>query len=425
MTSFKYLAFAGISAAIAISSFASFAKDPVGYEDTPVQYREHPDFTPPDIIKGSFIVRPVLETKGWYDSNVFLDKGNEVSDFAFSVKPSLELQSDFSRHALNFKLDADYIKYTDEHDQDTLDVSFLSNGRVDIMNDLSASGAVYFARDHEERNDATTPSSAQKPTEMSTQLASISFDYTPARFKLSLFGSYAISKFENGTSRGTGARLIEEDRNIDIVSGGTRLAYKYSETLEPYVVASVADYRYHHNRYSPVTGGFTGIDQDKTLYSLSPGLSFKYKNLISGYVQGGIGYEDSADPATDSKKTYLVDASATWNPTKLTSVTGQVNRSFDTDSSTNAGTVETSAKANIYHELKRNFIIGAGAEVKYRDFDSSARLDKIYSLKLDGEYKINEHFSVTGGYIMNRRLSEATPFDYNQNLFYVGVNHKF
>jgi hypothetical protein len=421
----KFLISASICAALTVLSFSAHAKDPVGYENTPVQFRSHPDFTPPQIIKGSFIVRPILETKGWYDSNVFLDKHNEVSDFAFSAKPSLELQSDFARHALSFKFSADYISYTDESDQNTLDLSLLANGRADITHDLSATASIYVAKDHEDRTDATTPSSPLKPTEMTSQLASLSFDYTPSKFKLSLFGSYGINKFENGISRDQTTRLIEEDRNADIITGGARVSYKYNENLEPFINASVTDYRYHHKRYNAATGDFTGIDQDKTLYSVGPGIAFSYKNLISGSIQGGFGYEDSVDPSTDSKKTYLIDASATWNPTKLTTVTGQLNRSFDTDSSTNAGTVETTGNINVYHELKRNFILGAGTEVKYRDFDSSARLDKIYSLNLNGEYKINDHFSVTGGYIMNRRLSEYTDFDYNQNLFYLGLNHQF
>lgn len=425
MRPFRLLTFTCVCAFLSFSALQSFAKDPLGYEDKPVHLRQHPDFTPPDIIKGSFIVRPVLETKSWYDSNVFLDSKNEVGDFVFNVHPSLELQSNFSRHALNFKLDTDYTKYTDETDQNTLDASFIVEGKYDINDNAQLGGAVFISRNHEDRNDLTIPSSPQEPTETTQQSAALSFDYAPARFKLSLFGSYSINKFENGISRNTGARLIEEERNVDITSAGTRLAYQYNDNVTPYIVTKASDYRFHHNRFSSVTNGFDGSNQDKMIFSLTPGFSFDYKGLVYGHLHAGIGYERNEDVATDNKKTYLVDAELIWNPTKLTTIQSQLNRSFDTDSDTSAGTVETTAKIHVYHELKRNFIIGAGVDTKFRDFDNNARLDKIYRLKIDGEYRINDHYALTGGYILNRRLSKATSFDYNQDLFYLGLNYRF
>lgn len=406
-------------------SHAEAARDPEDYEKIPVHKRDHPDFSPDDIIVGSFIVRPVLETIGMYDSNVFLDKDNETHDLAFSFRPSVTARTEIDRHALNFEFTADATQHMFETDQDTTDVSGMAQARVEVQENLQAYMTLNTIFGHEDRDNDTTPSAPQEPTKTQRHMAELALNYTPARFNLTLYGRYKIDKFDNGVNRLTGGELIEEDRNKKVLDSGVRVAYDAHPNYEPYMLLKYSDERYDHDIYQPTTGGFTGANQDRQIYTAAPGVLFNYKDIVSGRVEAGIAYEDYEDSGLDDKAIYVVDSEITWNASPLTTVTGVVNRSFDTDSNTNFGTVQTTAEVNAYHELKRNFIIGGKIQTILRDYDNNDREDRIYTFSLDGEYRFNKNFSITGGYILNRRLSENTSLDYNQNIFYVGAKNRF
>lgn len=402
----------------------ALARDPVGYEKKPVHERQHPDFTPEPMHMGSFIVMPILETQLTYDSNIFLDEQDEVSDLLVKIKPSFSVKSDFSRHAVSLDLSGERLQYFDETDQNITDVTARLAGRFDISGSLIADGALIFARDHEDRGDATTALSALIPIETERRTAQAALTYRPNRLSLSLFGSYADYSYENGAARNTGATLIEDDRNKDVATVGVKISYDYSENLTPYIGLQLSDERYDRREY--VTGaGYTGDVQDRRISSISPGLRFNFKDLLLGRLQAGLGREDRDETSEDDKTTYLIDSEVTWMPTPLTSAVFNVYRSFDTDTDTDAGLVETRAGAHVYHELKRNFILGTGLNVKWRDFSGSPRFDTIYSFNLDATYRMNDHVAVKGGYVLNKRFSDNTPYDYDQSLFLLSVTGRF
>lgn len=421
-----FLAFLLCSACFYMSqSVLSYAGDPAGYENTPVHMREHPDFQPQEQRVGSFIMRPVLETYTTVDTNVFLDKRDEVSDIAVEFLPALSLRSDFSRHALNIDVDGQATRYLEEENQNTIDAKIQVQGVLDLQQDMQLSATARIAKDHEDRNDSTIPSSPLEPTQTNTQSFELAFDYKPENFNLSLIGSYSINAYENGVTRDTRTRIVEEARDKDVFSFAARAGYDIHPNYTPFITASYSQERYDNREFQAITGGFTGRNQDKELISITPGLAFNQDDIIQGYLQVGLGYENTEDANTDDKMTYVLDGEIIWNPTKLTTLVGRANRSFDTDSTTNFGTVQTTAKVELHHELKRNFIIGTGLETKWRDFDNSARLDRTLSASLFGEYALNRNVSLAAEYAFNRRLSEATEFDYTQNIFMIGLKSKF
>lgn len=416
------LAVLGLSCGIFTS--AATARDPDGYEKKPVHQRQHPDFTPEPKRMGSFIVMPILETQLTYDSNIFLDEQNEVADLLVKIRPSFSVNSDLSRHALSLEVTGERLQYFDETDQNITDATARLGGRLDISRQWAADAALIFARDHEDRGDATTAQSALIPIETQRRTAQGSITFRPNRLSLSLFGSYTDQSYENGVTRSTGARLVEDDRNKDVTTIGLKANFEYSENLTPYIGLQLSEESYDRREYDATTG-YTGDIQDRRITSISPGIRFNFKDLLIGRIQAGLGREDRDETTEDDKTTYLIDSEVTWMPTPLTSAVFNVYRSFDTDSDTDAGLVETRAGAHVYHELKRNFILGSGLNVKWRDFSGSPRFDTIYSFNLDATYRLNEHVAVKGGYVLNKRFSDHTPFDYDQSLFLLSVTGRF
>ncbi|MGB7204831.1 MAG: outer membrane beta-barrel protein, partial [Anderseniella sp.] len=60
---------------------------------------------------GQFWILPTVETGVFYDSNARATSANEQDDFGFYVSPTLDIKSDFGRHAINAKAGLDHFNY--------------------------------------------------------------------------------------------------------------------------------------------------------------------------------------------------------------------------------------------------------------------------------------------------------------------------
>ena len=67
-----------------------------------------------------------------YSDNVGLDEEDEESDFVTQIEPSIQFESQWSRHFLSLELGSDIAFHADESDEDYQDFFALGRGRVDV-----------------------------------------------------------------------------------------------------------------------------------------------------------------------------------------------------------------------------------------------------------------------------------------------------
>ena len=142
-----------------------------------VQNRARPDYDPLGIRAGSFLIFPQLTLGGTYDDNAFATKNDTKSDFGAVVSPAVNVNSNWTRNALNFAAGATGVAWADNQQNDYLDGYASADGRLDVRRDDIASGLVKFARLHDGRDN---PNNNEGPPTPATTKAT-SPATTPAR----------------------------------------------------------------------------------------------------------------------------------------------------------------------------------------------------------------------------------------------------
>ena len=115
--------------------------------------RPRDDYDPLGIRAGSFFIFPSISLSGTYDSNAFATSDDEDSDVGAILAPRVDVNSNWSRHALNFSAGAVGAAWAEYSENNYLDAFAATTGRLDITRDDIASGTLRFDRLHEDRDD--------------------------------------------------------------------------------------------------------------------------------------------------------------------------------------------------------------------------------------------------------------------------------
>ena len=75
-----------------------------------------------------------------YNDNVNATKDDTESDFVAVVGPEIQVQSDFSRHAVGFTVFSEVGRYFQETKENYWDFGIDGNGRLDITRDNNLQG---------------------------------------------------------------------------------------------------------------------------------------------------------------------------------------------------------------------------------------------------------------------------------------------
>ncbi len=112
----------------------------------------------------------------------------------------------------------------------------------------------------------------------------------------------------------------------------------------------------------------------------------------------------------------------TWNVTKLTTLEFGVNRTIQETTQTDASNyVQTDFDASVDHELLRNVILSAQAEISFQDYEGITREDEIATIGISGKYLLSRNFYISLGYEYTQRESDVAGSDYDNNVVMLRV----
>nr|WP_305906896.1 outer membrane beta-barrel protein [Methylomarinum sp. Ch1-1]MDP4519607.1 outer membrane beta-barrel protein [Methylomarinum sp. Ch1-1] len=100
---------------------------------------------------GSFLVKPELALIGIYDNNIFATRRDTVSDQLLLISPSLDIQSNWERHQLNFSSSADLARYDERTTEDYDDFNVGTSGRYDFTKSSNVFAGFNYRQGHESR----------------------------------------------------------------------------------------------------------------------------------------------------------------------------------------------------------------------------------------------------------------------------------
>jgi hypothetical protein len=376
-----------------------------------VTQRAHPEYEALGIHLGGFMLYPKLTTNAQYNDNIFAAE-QPTADAVFQIAPSFSLNSNWSRHALNFYANGVLNRFAQNSNQDTDNYSVGGNGRLDVLRSAQVTAGFDVSRLTEARTSAGSQGN-EFPVQYRQDTVYIAGDREFNRLKLS--GRFDWQKYDYFDRPGN---TPQDDRNHSVMTETVRGDYALSPDTALFV--SIAhNSRNYELSSSPVIDGVPEfpdfVDRDSNGYEVLAGANFELAALIRGEI--AVGYLDQKYHAAGLQDTSGLGArgQVEWFPSQLTTVTLTGTRTVE-DSAVigSSGYLSTNLNAQVDHELLRNLILSANVGYGNDTYKEIDRDDRRYTAG----------FSAT--YLMNRRIGLKFSYSYfNQDSTGVNVLPQF
>jgi hypothetical protein len=381
------LAFAGLPT---IAAQAQGATPP--NKNIAVMERVRPDYEPKGINTGGLLMRPSLEVVAEQTDNVFATQLNKRDDLILSLRPRIDIDSNWTRHAFRGSIGADTNAHQDFDREDRTNFDIGGELRLELQRASEVRLRGRFDRVTDPRTALDSRNIGSEPVQYDRTGAGASFGHTFNRLRL--VGSVDWNKLEYENLRdATGAVINQRQRDRDEMTYGLRGEYALSPDTR-----LVAEAQYNTRDYDlqppQVLETRNSEGQEYRV-----GVSSDFASVWRGEVT--VGYFDQK---YDSRRIGDVDGVALrgrlqWFPTQLTTVTLTGDRgSQESDIGQVGAAISTAYSATIDHELRRNIIVSGSVRSDALDFQGIDREDQGVTARVGVEYFLNRNVGVFGGY---------------------------
>ena len=374
-----------------------------------VRDRARPGYDAVGIHAGAFTVYPQASVSGKYDDNIYATDTNTKSDFITTLASSIAVNSNWSRHALNFNAGVAKSFYNSHSGENRLDWNVGMDGRIDVTRDTHLNGALSYQKLHEDRGDPSSPGASSEPVPYKLATGSVSVDQRFNRVTAQLSGSLNDYNYDDVIS--TTSTVIDQDfRDRKEYDEGLKLGYDVSPDTNVYLKGMLNQRKYA--QHPPVVA----LNRDSKGYAAVVGSDFRLSNLAQGGIYVGYQSQSYDDPTLPDINGLSYGADVAWFVTPLTTVTFNADSAINETTTGASGYLAQSVGARIDHELLRNLLLNAKVGYENDDYTGIARTDDIVSAGLGAQYLLNRNFSVDVGYDYTNRNSSVLGSDYSRNV---------
>ena len=369
-------------------------------------------YEPLGMRKGSYILSPQINILNEYDSNIYRTESGEKSDHILRIKPSLNLSSNWSRHAIDLSARGDIQFYSDHSSENRQDYFIDLSGRLDVLRDSFATTKFYNSKNTESRGDIE--SVGQKdPVEYYLTGGFLGYEHKFNRFRVNASNDIKHYDYDNGKSVTTGETINNNDRDRYQNTSELRFGYEINPNFEAFVRGSysIIDYDKKFD--------MNGFKRSSTGWDSTAGIRLNFTGKLIGDIQIGYmsrEYDDSTLETIDGLSGGL---GLKWFATGLTTITTKVDTHIqETTQIGQSGYISTNAGININHELLRNVLLNANFKYTNKDYQdsggtgSTSREEDIYRLGFKAKYLFNRNFCLIGSYQYQDRDTNIHNDDY-------------
>lgn len=385
-----------------------------------VAERQRPDFAPTPIDVGSLQLFPALYAGGYYDSNIFANDTNEVSDFVWKVNPVASLISNWGRHAVAVTGLVDYNHYTDNADEDSTNGAFSAEGRYDIAAKTYVAANAGYQRATEPRSNANNVGGLADPVRFDVMTAGVEAFRGAGLLGAKVGVDTKAYEYENAAITGGGTSTQDlRDRMHNTVSG--EVSYDLTANFKPFVRGNFEWRDYGRNAQRSSEG-----------YNVVAGSKMDFGGLVTGTAYAGYLTRDYRNFANGTVDALDVGADLLWNVTSLASVAAEVSRSIE---ETTVGGFVSAAGASSYtatggsitatYEVLRNVIVEANARYTQNEYNLSPREDDITGAGVGVRYFITRNFFADATYDFSQRDSNTAGADYDKNVVFARLGAQY
>jgi len=395
--------------ALGVALAAPLAQAQIAKEESVLNRVGGKDYAPDVIQIGAFIVSPRVEVGAEYDDNVFRTKHGRKDDIRVHVNPSISIVSD-NWDPINFSLGASadvgrYIKYSGENYE-----AFQTNaGLTYAINDEWSWGLNGTAGRSLARRGLDIDESSSKPTLywFYTGQTDLIYQGDPFAFRF----SPVYRRYDFKDSGG----VNQDDRDRHEYELGGRFAYKIGANTSIFIDPSYLWVKYD----SPVDD--FGHNRNSEAYDIRVGVGYDASEML--YLEAGVGYFHRTFQDHAFKPASGVSALARfyWNPTDTLSFQGMVSRGISesdafVNNTVNSGTaVTTGAELRVGWLAADNVLLDAGGGWYNFNYNVLSRKDNFYLFDAGARYYLNRNLYTGLRYYFERRRSNDSTLDYNDN----------
>ena len=359
-----------------------------------VTVRPRPDYDAIGIQTGAFVLKPSASLTETYNDNIYATKTNRKSDFITEIQPKLQVDSLWSRHALNFAILGDLGYHASATTEDYTNIDVHQGGRLDIGGSGSLTEEAYFQRYEESRTSVDDPR-AMSPVKVDLTGGALEYRHEGGSFFGSLRGTISDSNFHN-TVTNNGAVVNNHDRDRTVGTGALEMGYDSGGLIRPFVQVTgmKVDFKQAFDDF--------GLNRDSTGYAVNGGILFPVTALIKGRVFAGYIAREFQDLALADIHTIGYGGTLLWSPNRSTAINLQGLRTVEETTLNGAsGALSSSVNLAIDLELRENLLLHGEAGYRRARFVGIARTDDNWA----------------GGigltYLMNHRLRATLAYDYS------------
>jgi hypothetical protein len=348
-----------------------------------VRGRARPEYDSVGIRVGSFMANPELTVAGEYNDNVFATNVDPEEDFITHVTPSLSVESQWSNHALNFRLEAPSRFYSEFDDNDTTDIIGGLDARLDVYRDFYLFGGAEYGSMTEPLSSSPTALPLREPIEYARSSGNLGFVKAFNRLRVSGEARYAQFDFEDGFLFNN-APVDQDDRDRSVLELGLRADYAISPMTALFIAVGANQRDYDLDPPDVV------VNRDSEGHEVLVGADFDLSRLVRGQI--GVGYLSQSydDPSVGETNGLAVRSQVEWFPDDLVTVTFAASREVADAGAFGASSyIANNASFSIDYEWRRNIIFGLRSDYSFDDYSGIDREDTRWGAVFTGDYLMN------------------------------------
>lgn len=384
--------------------------------NTSVRERGRPEFDAVGVPFGAYRAFPVLELGAVHNSNVFATEAAEESDTSYSLDTSVNLVSDWGRHALDFNLGSSSLFYSDLDDQNVTNLTAGADAQLDIVRGAFLTGSVQYLDGAEALAQSPTVGLVE-PIDYNTLSAELGAVVEGVRTRLTTRVGLSESDYDDGVLF-DGSAQDQDFRDTTTIDASARVDLAVTADTAVYVEAGF------NTRDADLDPPQVFANRDSDGYEILAGAAFDITNLVRGDV--GVGFfSQSFDQAGVAEVEELaVRGLVEWFPSPLFTVALEAERGVgDAGLGGAAGSIVSEFGVSADYEVLVNAILNGGISYREDDYQGFDRTDSVWAVNLGGEYLINRAAAIYAGYSYADQSSDGTGpgREYEQSIFRVGL----
>lgn len=385
-----------------------------------VNQRLNPDYDPIGIRLGDFILHSGIAAGGRYSDNVYATTRNTVSDYLYTVRPDLSIQSDFVRHGLGANVFAEKGIYRHESNEDYTDYKAQLNGRLDITGQTSLPLMISYAKEHIRRG-SPDERAGLEPTIYNLLESTAGLIHQGRALTIKVISAVRDYAYEN--TRALFGTIDNSDQDRTQWSLYTSVGMRDDAFFAPFVYSDITTVGYDKKTDN------RGNKRSSDGYEIGAGTVFNFSDitrasLSAGYINRSF---DDARFSDESGLTYGLNL--VWEPSTLASFQLEGKRTIDETITLNSSSSLTSTlNLTMTYELFPNVLIKPSVGYRLSEYQGIDRDVESVNAGVSMNYKLNRNLwlSTSYGYItQDEKGRDAGVNEYNANTYNLSLKLQF